>query len=58
MTKMTLSQKALASMLDSMRITATPKQFKEMLAMFGSEPDGDHEWTAQDISEQIRKMVR
>ena len=32
MNEMTLSRKALVSMLDSMRITATPKQFNEMLA--------------------------
>lgn len=29
----------------------------EILAMFSSEPDYEHQWTEQDISEQIRKII-
>lgn len=55
---MTLSRKSLVSMLDSMRITATQEQFSKLLALFSHEPEDCHEWTEQDIYEQIRKIIR
>lgn len=55
---MTISEKELATKLNSMRLTATQEQFNEMLALFSTEPDESHEWTEQDICEQIRKIVR
>ena len=58
MNEMTLSEKALTSMLNSMRITATQEQFSKLLALFSHEPEDCREWTEQDIYEQIRKIIR
>ena len=30
----------------------------EMLALFSDAPDDEHEWSEQDIYEQMRKIVR
>ena len=30
----------------------------EVLAQFSAEPDNEHEWSEQDIYEQIRKIIR
>ena len=30
----------------------------EVLEMFSEEPDNEHQWTEQDICEQIRKIIR
>ena len=30
----------------------------EILEMFSSEPDHEHKWTEQDISEQMTKIIR
>lgn len=30
----------------------------EVLALFSDEPDDEHEWSEQDIHEQMRKIVR
>lgn len=30
----------------------------EILELFSEEPDVEHTWTEQDITEQIRKIVR
>lgn len=29
----------------------------EMLAMFSEEPDDEHEWSEQDLYEQMRKII-
>ena len=29
----------------------------EILALFSKEPDGEHEWSEQDIYEQMRKII-
>jgi len=50
---MTLTKKALASGLDSMRILATDKQKTAILERFGTEPI-PYEWTEEDIFIQIR----
>lgn len=55
---MTISEKELTTKLNSMRLSVTQEQFNEMLALFGTESDECHEWTEQDICEQIRKIVR
>lgn len=39
-------------------ICLTAQQEKEILDRFGREPDDLHEWSEQDIHEQIRKMLR
>ena len=30
----------------------------EILAFFSEEPDDEHQWTEQDIHEQMRKIIR
>ena len=30
----------------------------EILALFSEEPDDEHEWSEQDIYEQMRKIIR
>ena len=30
----------------------------EILELFSEEPDGEHEWSEQDIYEQMRKIIR
>ncbi len=30
---------------------------EEMLAMFSEEPDDKHEWSEQDLYEQMRKII-
>ncbi len=56
---MTLDQKSLGNILKEMWITSiTSQQRKEILERFAEEPDGQYEWTEQDICEQIRKIVK
>lgn len=31
---------------------------KEILLLFSVEPDDQHQWTEQDICEQVRKILR
>ena len=31
---------------------------KEILSLFSAEPDEQHQWTEQDIFEQVRKILR
>ena len=30
----------------------------EILVLFSEEPDDEHQWTEQDIYEQMRKIIR
>ena len=30
----------------------------EVLELFSEEPDNEHQWTEQDICEQMRKIIR
>ena len=50
---MTLTKKALARSLDSMRILATDKVKSAILERFATEPF-PYEWTEEDIFVQIR----
>lgn len=45
-------------MLENMRVTITQEQFEDIFAKFSKEPDDCHEWSEQDIYEQIRKLIR
>ena len=31
---------------------------EEILALFSEEPDDEHEWSEQDIYEQVRKIIK
>ena len=52
---MTLTKKDLICIEKSMRLAFTSEEERIILEIFGSEPDG-HEWSHQDIHEQIRKI--
>ncbi len=56
---MTMDRAALDKLLQTMHICfVSDEQYDEILTKFGTEPDGIHEWTEQDVSEQIRKILR
>lgn len=56
---MILDKRRLETILEEMWITSiTSQQRDAILKCFASEPDDEHEWTEQDICEQIRKMIR
>lgn len=55
---MTLNKRKLKRWGESARIWFTKEQERIILERFGTEPDECHEWTGQDIAEQIRKIVR
>jgi DNA-directed RNA polymerase sigma subunit (sigma70/sigma32) len=52
---MTLTAKSLWQWEESMFTSLTAQQRQIILSRFGTEPE-PYEWTAQDISEQIRKI--
>jgi len=52
---MTLTEKSLKKLGESMRIPFTKEQERIILDRFGTEPE-PYEWTHQDIAEQIRKI--
>jgi len=54
---MIIDAKVLANMEKSMRIQLTPEQRQAVLQSFGVEPE-PHEWSEQDISEQIRHYLK
>jgi hypothetical protein len=53
---MTLTKTSLQKYGESMRISFTKEQERIIIERFGTEPDNSHEWSAQDIVEQIRKI--
>ncbi|MGN0460202.1 MAG: hypothetical protein ACI4HL_04735 [Ruminococcus sp.] len=56
---MTIDRDALDKLLETMHIGfVSDEQYDMILNRFGTEPDGMHEWTEQDISEHIRKILR
>ena len=54
---MTIEKEYICSLRKS-GIEITPEQEKEVLYFFGKEPDNEHQWTEQDIYEQIRKLLK
>jgi hypothetical protein len=54
---MILTKKDIQKLRESSFLNISAEQEAEILERFGSEPDG-HEYTEQDIYEQIRKMIR
>ena len=40
------------------RLKISAEQESTILESFGAEPDDTHDWTEQDICEQMRKMLR
>ena len=56
---MILTKESLDKLLTAMWIReVAEEQRSAILDNFGREPCAEHEWTEQDIIEQIRKMLR
>ena len=56
---MILTKESLYKLLaDMWVIDVSEDQCSALLDTFGTEPCAEHEWTEQDIIEQIRKMLR
>jgi len=55
---MILNRKKLRAWEKSAHILFTKEQEAIILERFGTEPGDGHEWSEQDIAEQIRKIVR
>ena len=53
---MTLTKKALARSLDSMRVSATDEQKIAILDRFGTKPF-PYEWSEQDVFTQIQNFL-
>jgi len=53
---MTLTEKSLKKLGESLRIHYSKEQERFILDRFGTEPSNGREWTEQDIAEQIRKI--
>ena len=55
---MVLTKEMLDSYLDSNRITINTEKRKKILCELGTAQDVDYSWTAQDIYEQLRKLLK
>ncbi len=56
---MILTKESLNKLLTDMWVRdVSEEQYSAILDNFGTEPCTKHEWTEQDIVEQIRKMLR
>ena len=56
---MILTKESLNKLLTDMWVRdVSEEQYSAILDNFGREPCAEHEWTEQDIIEQIRKMLR
>ena len=55
---MTLNKRKLKKLSESMWLFFTEEQEQIILERFGTEPGERHEWSEQDIIEQIRHIVR
>jgi hypothetical protein len=55
---MTLNKRKLRVWEKSLFTLFTKEQEELILERFGTEPGDGHEWSEQDIAEQIRKIVR
>ena len=55
---MILTKRDIRKLEESMHCWITPRQEAMILERFGTEPDDCHEWSQQDIAEQIRKILR
>lgn len=54
---MTITKEYIENLRNNTFMNISIKQEKEILAMFSSESENGHEWSMQDIHEQIRKIV-
>lgn len=54
---MILTKKALHKMCQSYNFGITPALESYLLSIYGDKPDKEHEWSEQDIHEQVRKII-
>ena len=57
MDKMLLTKNDLRKMCQSHQWVITSVLEKYLLSIYGQEPDEYHEWSEQDIYEQVRKII-
>lgn len=54
---MILTKKLLSKMCQSHHWTINSELEKYLLLVYGQSPDDYHEWSEQDIYEQVRKII-
>lgn len=54
---MILTKEDMKTLRKQLRVNISAEQERKILERFGDEPDDEHEWTWQDISEQVRKIL-
>ena len=54
---MILTKKQLHKICQSYNFTITPALETYILSIYGDKPDEEHEWSEQDIYEQVRKII-
>jgi len=54
---MILTKKELYKICQSQNWVLTSDLETYILTIYGEEPDGEHEWSEQDIYEQVRKII-
>lgn len=55
---MIYTRKDIRKLREQAHLKISEEQESAILEHFGAEPDDLHEWTEQDICEQVRKMLR
>lgn len=55
---MIYTKKDVQRLREQARLEISEEQESAILERFGAKPDDLHEWTEQDICEQVRKMLR
>ena len=54
---MLLTKKDIENLRDKAHLNISIEKEITILNHFGTNPDDDHEWSEQDIYEQVRKML-
>lgn len=54
---MVITKKKIDQWLAEHSTTVSDEVYNSLIETYGAEPDGGHEWTEQDIYEQLRKIV-
>lgn len=54
---MVITKKDMKALKEQLRINISVEQELKILERFGTEPDAEHEWSWQDISQQVRKIL-
>jgi len=54
---MTINKEYIENLRNTAFMKITMNQEKQILEKFSCEPENGHEWSSQDIHEQIRKII-